>query len=152
MATKTKIKENKFIAIRVTDGDDSFDDNADVAIVEISPRLKSLILKTHEQLLKMKTEIDGVYDIRIFDNSPEFLMSGEFYDTAGEKLNSKVEQTECAEISSKLFDKLGSCNTARADVVLLQVKADAFLWTGYYKHTQVRFTTSAITMEALLSM
>lgn len=141
--------KNKLIALRVTDGDDNFDESADVAIVEISPNLKELILKTHASLLKIKAENPNVYDIRVFDNSPEFLSSGEFYETAGDKLNSKLEKSETVLLTPKLFDKLGSCSTARADVVLLQVKVEGVLWTGYYKHTQIRFTTSVITFEAL---
>lgn len=144
--------KNKLLAFRVTDGDDNFDKNADMAIVEISPNLKKLILDTHAQLLKIKEGNSSVYDIRIFDNSPDFLSSCEFYDTAGDKLNSKVEQAECIEINPKLFNKLGSCSTARADVVLLQVGVESFIWTGYYKHTEIRFTTSAISIEALKAM
>ena len=141
--------KNKLIAIRVTDGDDNFDESADVAIVEISPNLKELIFKTHASLLKIKAENPNVYDIRVFDNSPEFLSSGEFYETAGDKLNSKLEKSETVLLTPKLFDKLGSCSTSRTDVVLLQVKADAFFWTGYYKHTEIRFTTATINIKEL---
>ncbi len=139
--------KNKLLAFRVTDGDDNFDDSADVAIVEFSPSLKKLILDIHAKLLKIKTEISDVYDIRIFDNSPEFLSSGEFDETATGKLNYKVYNEGSVEITPKLFDKLGSCSTARTDMVLLQVKEDSFFWTGYYKHTTVRFTTTALNIE-----
>ena len=104
-------------------------------------------------LLQKDKEVNSsVYDIRTFDSSPEFLGSGEFDETAGDKLNSKVQQKEIAFITPKMFDKLGKCSTANTNLVLLQVGLDSFFWTGYYKHTDVRFTTSAITIEALLTM
>ena len=151
MKTK-KVKTNKLIAIGVTDGDDYFDESSDVAIVEFSPNLKKLILDTHAQLLKIKEVNSSVYDIRTFDSSPEFLSSGEFDETAGTKQRLELEKKESVSITPKMFDKLGSCSTARTEMDLLQVGTDSFFWTGYYKHTTVRFTTSAISIEALKAM
>lgn len=146
-------KTTNKIAVRVTDNDDNFDGGADSAVIVITPVLKGLILKAQEKLLALKKELDGVYDIRIFDISPKFLGVGEFEELAGSKVLQQLESFENVSLSEKQFKTLNeSENTVRTDVELLQVKEQGFYWTGIYKHTSVRFMTSVISFEALAQM
>ena len=147
------MKTNK-IAISVKDNDEYFEESADVAIIEITPAFKKLVLKTRDQLLNIQKDNSSIYDIRLFDNTPDFLIMGQFSDV--ENVDSETKQTfekeEFLNLNDELFLELNELDKARTDVVLLQVKNTGFYWTGVYKHTDIRFATSVISFEQLLSL
>lgn len=145
-----KKSTNKFV-MRVTNSDEYFDESSDAAVVAITPYLKELLFKAREQMKRIKAEFcSEVYDIRIFDNHPTLLGSGEFYDIGGAKITADLESNGPVNISDALHKKVEkTTSTVRVETVLLQVSEDSFFWTGYYKHTNVRFTTGAIPFEAI---
>lgn len=145
-------KTTNKIVLRVTDGDDNFDYSSDAAVVKITSGFKSYVQNLHKELMRLKSGLSGVYDLRAFDNTPKFLGSGELSEQL-ESVSYEIYKKEKKILTEEEYDLItNSENTVNTDVVLLQVKEEGFYWTGYYKHTQIRFITAIITMDELEAM
>ena len=144
-----KTSTNKTYLLKVTDSDSNFDENAEFALIEITPALKAHIEKIFKNLLKLKAEVDpSIYDIRVFNNSPEFLAYGEAYQRLGDNVLSAADEGMVILTAPSAKEMVGA-ETVRTDIVLLQIKEEGFFWTGYYKHTEIRFTTERMNFSDL---
>ncbi len=134
------------IVVRVTDDSENFDENAECAVIIISPARKSFLLELREKLKTLKGQIQGVYDIRVWDYSPKFLHNSILETVTNDDFSYKVGEKEIVQVTDEIFNQLTSDDIGRCvvDVVLLQVSEDGFFWTGVYKHTSLRFSTSKI--------
>lgn len=139
------------LILRVTDNGEGFEEGVDVAFLELTPEFKALILNARKHLRLLKETLNSsVYDIRMFGYEPKFLANGQFEEVVSLKLSESVAETgRCFIKTENQLKKIAKCQTARTDVVLLQITDHSFFWSGYYKHTDIRFTTEAVSISEL---
>jgi hypothetical protein len=144
------------VLLNVTDNDENCEVSAEHALVVFTPELKALILKARAELQRLKQELNyATYDVRIFNNHPKFLAYGQIEnitDGEGDVLKT-IDQTGRAFIPSE-FGAIVEENaeTVRTDVELLHITDHSFFWSGYYKHTDIRYTTEGMSFEELEQM
>lgn len=121
----TDTKPAKRLIIPVHDNSEFFSDNADYAIVDLDATFIERIKKLAVVVRQMK-----VYKICEFNNACDFMAA----DWDAEPDNGKVRLKE--------FEGRMECNT-------LNVTDDDFFWSGYYKHTDVRWETDTVRLAVL---
>ena len=121
----TDTTPGKRLIIPVHDNSEFFSDNADYATIDLDAtfieRIKSLAAAVRD--LK-------VYKVSEFSNCCDFMTA----DWDAEPDNGKVFLKE--------FEGRMECNT-------LNVTDDDFFWSGYYKHTDVRWETDTVLIKSL---
>jgi hypothetical protein len=141
----------KAVILKVTDNCEDFDESSNAAVIILDEKHKALILKLSKKVKEIKKELGdtaSVYDIRIFDYSPSFLSTASL-NNEDEDLDDEVQNKDLKFVSIARAKKLAELDTVRVDCVLLQVSDDSFFWTGYYKHTDVRFSTVSLLISDL---
>ena len=121
----TDTTPEKRLIIPVRDNSEFFSDNADYAIIDLDvasiERIKTLSAAVRD--LK-------VYKVSEFNHGCDFMTA----DWEAEPDNGKVRLKE--------FEGRMECNT-------LNVTDDDFFWSGYYKHTDVRWETDTVRLAVL---
>ena len=152
MNTVEKNQTNS-VLLKVTDNDENCEVSAEHALVVFTPQLKALILKARAELMRLKAELDSAtYDVRIFNYNPKFIAYSQIEDmTDGEgDIIQTVDKTGRAFISPEFGAVVGeNAERVRTDVELLHVTEHSFFWSGYYKHTEIRYTTEGMSYEEL---
>jgi len=115
----------KRLIIPVHDNSEFFSDNADYAIIDLDAATIERIKTLSAAVRDLK-----VYKVAEFDNDCDFMVA----DWDAEPDNGKVALKE--------FDGRMECNT-------LNVTDDDFFWSGYYKHTDVRWETDTVRLAVL---
>ncbi len=115
----------KRLIIPVHDNSEFFSDNADYAIIDLDAATIERIKTLSAVVRELK-----VYKISEFDNDCDFMST----DWDAEPDNGKVRLKE--------FEGRMECNT-------LNVTDDDFFWSGYYKHTDVRWETDTVRLAVL---
>ncbi|MBT0663121.1 hypothetical protein KI809_02305 [Geobacter pelophilus] len=115
----------KRLIIPVHDNSEFFSDNADYAIIDLDATLIERIKKLAVVVRQMKA-----CKISEFNYTCEFMTT----DVDAEPDNGKVALKE--------FEGRMECNT-------LNVTDDDFFWSGYYKHTDVRWETDTVRLAVL---
>ena len=121
----TDTTPGKRLIIPVHDNSEFFSNNADYATIDLDATLIELIKKLGVVVRQMK-----VYKICEFNNCCDFMAA----DWDAEPDNGKV--------SLKEFEGRMECNT-------LNVTDSDFFWSGYYKHTDVRWETDTVPQKIL---
>jgi hypothetical protein len=144
------------VLLKVTDNDENCEVSAEHALVVFTPQLKALILKARSELMRLKKELDSAtYDVRIFNYHPKFIAYGQIEnitDGEGDVLQT-IDKTGRAFIPVKFGAVVEEiAETVRTDVELLHITDHSFFWSGYYKHTDIRYTTEGMGYDELESM
>ena len=115
----------KRVIIAVHDNSEFFSDNADYAIIDLDAA-------SIERIKTLAAEVRGleVYEGLEFNHGCEFMAA----DWDAEPDNGKVALKE--------FEGRMECNT-------LNVTDSDFFWSGYYKHTDVRWETDTVLLVVL---
>ena len=121
----TETTPAKRLIIPVHDNSEFFSDNADYAIIDLDAA-------TIERIKALSAAVRGlkVYKVSEFDNVCDFMTA----DWDAELDNGKVALKE--------FEGRMECNT-------LNVTDDDFFWSGYYKHSDIRWETDTIRLAVL---
>jgi len=122
MAETTSAKR---LIIPVHDNSEFFSDNADYAIIDLDAATIERIKALSAAVRDLK-----VYKVSEFDNDCDFMT----VDWDSEPDNGKVALKE--------FEGRMECNT-------LNVTDDDFFWSGYYKHSDIRWETDMIRLAVL---
>ena len=109
-----------------------FDHGPEIAVVEITPVLDARI---HQ--LATAAESLGVYKITEFDCSPDFFLR----DDAVEENKGPIAFREPED-----EDEGYAC---RVECVTLNVTSHDYFWSGYVKHTSIRWETDSIPLETV---
>jgi hypothetical protein len=104
-----------------------FDHGPEVAVVEITTTLDARIRQ-----LAAAAKVLGVYKVSEFNSSPDFFLRD--YDA--------VEND--GPIAYRTPEDEEEGNTCRAECVTLNVTADDYYWSGYVKHTNIRWETDTV--------
>jgi len=115
----------KRLIIPVHDNSEFFSDNADYAIIDLDAATIERIKTLSAAVREMK-----VYKVSEFDNDCEFKTAD--WDTKPD--NGKVALKE--------FE-------GRMECITLNVTDDDFFWSGYYKHTDIRWETDTVRLAVL---
>lgn len=115
----------KRLIIPVHDNSEFFSDNADYAVIDLDATLIERIKKLAVVVRQMKA-----YKISEFNHACDFMVA----DWDAEPDNGKV--------ALKGFEGRMECNT-------LNVTDSDFFWSGYYKHTDVRWETDTVLLVVL---
>ena len=115
----------KRLIIPVHDNSEFFSDNADYAIIDLDAATIERIKALSATVRDLK-----VYKVSEFNYGCDFMTAD--WDT--EPDNGKVAMKE--------FEGRMECNT-------LNVTDDDFFWSGYYKHTDVRWETDTVRLAVL---
>lgn len=115
----------KRLIIPVHDNSEFFSDNADYAVIDLDATLIERIKKLAVVVRQMKA-----YKISEFNHACDFMVA----DWDAEPDNGKVALKE--------FEGRMECNT-------LNVTDSDFFWSGYYKHTDVRWETDTVLLVVL---
>jgi len=115
----------KRLIIPIHDNSEFFSDNADYAVIDLDATLIERIKKLAVVVRQMK-----VYKICEFNSACDFMAAN--WDA--EPDNGKVALKE--------FEGRMECNT-------LNVTDDDFFWSGFYKHTDVRWETDTVRLAVL---
>ena len=121
----TETTPAKRLIIPVHDNSEFFSDNADYAIIDLDAATIERIKALSAAVRAMK-----VYKVSEFDNDCDFMTA----DWDAEPDNGKVALKE--------FEGRMECNT-------LNVTDDDFFWSGYYKHSDIRWETDTIRLAVL---
>ena len=153
---KVETNTTNSVLLKVTDNDENCEFSAEHALVVFTPELKALILKARAELMRLKEELDSAtYDVRIFNYHPKFLAYSEIEnitDGEGDVLKT-VYSTGRAFIPSEFGAVVKeNAETVRTNVELLHITEHSFFWSGYYKHTDIRYTTEGMSFEELEQM
>ena len=121
----TDTTPEKRLIIPVHDNSEFFSENADYAIIDLDAAT----------IERIKTLSAAVRDLKVYKVS-EFNCGCDFMtaDWDAEPDNGKVKLKE--------FEGRMECNT-------LNVTDDDFFWSGYYKHTDVRWETDTVRLAVL---
>lgn len=115
----------KRLIIPVHDNSEFFSDNADYAIIDLDAASIERIKRLSAAVRDLK-----VYKVSEFNHGCEFMAA----DWDAEPDNGKVALKE--------FEGRMECNT-------LNVTDSDFFWSGYYKHTDVRWETDTVLLVVL---
>jgi hypothetical protein len=115
----------KRLIIPVHDNNEFFSDNADYAVIDLDATLIERIKKLAVVVRQMKA-----YKISEFNHACDFMAA----DWDAEPDNGKVALKE--------FE-------GRMECITLNVTADEFFWSGYYKHTDVQWETDTVRFAIL---
>ena len=115
----------KRLIIPIHDNSEFFSDNADYAIIDLDAASIERIKALSAAVRDLK-----VYKVSEFDNDCDFMTA----DWDAEPDNGKVALKE--------FEGRMECNT-------LNVTDDDFFWSGYYKHSDIRWETDTIRIVVL---
>ena len=107
-----------------------FDHGPEVAVVEITSTLDARIRQ-----LAAAAKVLGVYKISEFDASPAFFLRN--YDAEGDD----------GSIAYRTPEDEDEENACRAECVTLNVTNDDYYWSGYVKHTNVRWETDTVPLK-----
>lgn len=110
----------KKLIIPLSDNSEFFSDAADYAVIELTAASIDRIKKLSVVVKQMK-----VYKISEFNYDCDFMVA----DYEADAENGKVAMKE--------FEGRTECNT-------LNVTDDNFFWSGYYKHTSVRWESESV--------
>ena len=121
----TETTPAKRLIIPVHDNSEFFSDNADYAIIDLDAVTIERIKALSAAVRALK-----VYKVSEFDNDCDFMTA----DWDAEPDNGKVALKE--------FEGRMECNT-------LNVTDDDFFWSGYYKHSDIRWETDTIRLAVL---
>ena len=153
--TEFEAENSPNIVVRVTDdGEGNFDNDAECAVISINPTRKAFLLDLREKLREVRKTVESVYDIRVWDYSPKFLPFSTLEETTGDDLSYKVGEKDMVQVKDEVFNALRHDDVEKClvDTVLVQVSEDGFLWTGVYKHTNIRFATAKIPFSLIESL
>ena len=115
----------KRLIIPVHDNSEFFSDNADYAVIDLDAASIERIKTLSAAVRDLK-----VYKVSEFNHGCEFMAA----DWDAEPDNGKVALKE--------FEGRMECST-------LNVTDDDFFWSGYYKHTDVRWETDTVRLKVL---
>ena len=115
----------KKLIIPISDNSEFFSEAADYAVIELNAESVERIRKLSVVVRQMK-----VYRISEFNYDCKFMVAD--YETDPE--NGKVAMKE--------FEGRMECNT-------LNVTDNNFFWSGYYKHTSVRWESASVPLSVL---
>ncbi|HEY3309731.1 MAG TPA: hypothetical protein VGJ93_14860 [Desulfuromonadaceae bacterium] len=115
----------KRLIIPIHDNSEFFSDNADYAIIDLDAATIERIKALSAAVRELK-----VYKVSEFNCGCDFMTA----DWDAEPDNGKVRLKE--------FEGRMECNT-------LNVTDDDFFWSGYYKHTNVRWETDTVRLAVL---
>jgi hypothetical protein len=104
-----------------------FDHGPEVAVVEITPTLDTRIRQ-----LASAAKALGVYKVAEFDCSPDFF------------LRDYESEEDDGPIAYRLPDDEDEGNICRVECVTLNVTSDDYYWSGFVKHTNVRWETDTV--------
>ena len=121
----TETTPAKRLIIPVHDNSEFFSDNADYAIIDLDAATIERIKALSAAVRALK-----VYKVSEFDNDCDFMTA----DWDAEPDNGKVALKE--------FEGRMECNT-------LNVTDDDFFWSGYYKHSDIRWETDTVRLAVL---
>ena len=121
----TETTPAKRLIIPVHDNSEFFSDNADYAIID----LDAVIIERIKALSAAVRDLK-VYKVSEFDNDCDFMTA----DWDSEPDDGKVALKE--------FEGRMECNT-------LNVTDDDFFWSGYYKHSDIRWETDTVRLAVL---
>ena len=153
---KVETNTTNSVLLKVTDNDVNCEVSAEHALVVFTPELKALILKARAELMRLKEELDSAtYDVRIFNYHPKFIAYSEIEnitDGEGDVLKT-IDSTGRAFIPSEFGAVVKeNAETVRTNVELLHITEHSFFWSGYYKHTDIRYTTEGMSFGELEQM
>lgn len=109
-----------------------FDHGPEIAVVEITPALDARIRQ-----LATAAKALGVYKITEFDCSPDFFLRD--YDAEEDDGPIAFREPEDEEEGY----------TCRVECVTLNVTSNDYFWSGYVKHTSIRWETDSIPLETV---
>ena len=115
----------KKLIIPISDNSEFFSEAADYAVIELSAESIDRIRKLSVVVRQM-----NAYRISEFNYDCEFMVA----DYEAEPENGKVAMKE--------FEGRMECNT-------LNVTDNDFFWSGYYKHTSVRWESASVPLSVL---
>ena len=115
----------KKLIIPVHDNSEFFSDNADYAIIDLDAKLFERIKALAVAVRDLK-----VYKVSEFNYACDFMTADWDADPVGGK------------VALKEFDGRMECHT-------LNVTDSDFFWSGYYKHTDVRWETDTVLLTVL---
>jgi hypothetical protein len=115
----------KRLIIPIHDNSEFFSDNADYAIIDLDAATIERIKTLSAAVRDLK-----VYKVSEFNHACDFMAA----DWDAEPNNGKVALKE--------FEGRMECNT-------LNVTDDDFFWSGYYKHTDIRWETDTVRLAVL---
>lgn len=121
----TETTPAKRLIIPVHDNSEFFSDNADYAIIDLDAATIERIKTLSAAVRDLK-----VYKVSEFDSDCDFMTA----DWDSEPDNGKVALKE--------FEGRMECNT-------LNVTDDDFFWSGYYKHSDIRWETDTVRLAVL---
>ena len=121
----TETNTVKRLIIPVHDNSEFFSDNADYATIDLDAALIERIKKLGVVVRQMKA-----YKISEFNSACDFRSA----DWDAEPNNAKI--------ALKKFEERIECST-------LNVTDSDFFWSGYYKHTDVRWETDTVLIKSL---
>jgi len=107
--------------------------------------VKKLILDARTELMRLKETFNkNIYDIRLFDYTPKFINYG-----VVDELNENIshEANGGYVLVENKFAKLvlkADTDSVRTNVELLHITEHSFYWSGFYKHTDIRYTTEGL--------
>jgi len=107
-----------------------FAEGPEAAIIDIDNKLQSRI-----QQLASAAKILDVYSVREFNGYPEFFMRD--HDNEGETIIPRPPKDGNEEMA------------CRVECVTLNVTSSDFYWSGYVKHTDIRFETETVNLNDL---
>jgi hypothetical protein len=107
-----------------------FDHGPEVAVVEMTSTLDARIRQ-----LAAAAKVLGVYKVSEFNGSPDFFLRD--YD---------AEEND-GPIAYRIPEDEDEENTCRVECVTLNVTADDYYWSGYVKHTNIRWETDTISLS-----
>lgn len=107
-----------------------FVEGPEVAVIEIDDKLQSRI-----QQLASAAKILDVYSVREFNGYPELFMRD--HDNEEETIIPRPPEDGDEEM------------TCRVECVTLNVTSSDFYWSGYVKHTDIRFETETVSLNDL---
>lgn len=104
-----------------------FDHGPEVAVVEITSALETRIRQ-----LAAVAKVLGVYKVAEFDSSPDFFLRDYDAEEGDGPIAYRIPEDEDEE------------NACRVECVTLNVTANDYYWSGYVKHTNVRWETDTV--------
>jgi len=116
----------KILKVRISN---EFAEGPEVAVVEIDDHLRSRVWQLASAVKSL-----NVYAIREFNGYPEFFMQ-----------DHEHEESVIPRPPEDGFEEMA----CRVECVTLNVTDSDFYWTGYVKHTDVRFETDSIPLEEI---
>lgn len=138
-----------FILFDTHSSDEHFNSDCDIGVLFITPELHHTVARAHRAFLTLKTTLQSIDEIVLFETECLFLPFSETITYFGQV---NLPKQGSFQIVKQANPNLPSSHFPRTDCIRLHIDANDAWWQALVYHTSVRISTSAIPIKTLLNI